>query len=232
MKTLLASLLLLASLPSFALNTSKVFQATVPADHTYVPKGFDSNDNTDVIVEGWLPNLCYKAPHAKVRMEGNTIHIDMVAFSMDDGTQMCAEMIVPFIHTVSLGVLDKGQYNVVVNNDLRSQLFVDESTSDGVDDYVYANVEVIEQVRNTNRVLLKGQNPSPCFVFEKFEILHNDQDVLAIMPIMKQIQQNCPMVMVPFSYEYEVPEVLERKKILLHVRSMNGKSVNALFYRY
>ena len=32
----------------------------VPVDNVYSPKGFDANDNSEVIVSGFLPNLCYK----------------------------------------------------------------------------------------------------------------------------------------------------------------------------
>jgi hypothetical protein len=231
MKSLIATLALMITAPTFAVNTSKVFRTVVPAEHTYVPKGFDSNDNVEIIVEGWLPNLCYKTPHAEVEVDGNIININMMAYSIDDGTQLCAEMIVPFIHTTSVGVLDKGMYTVVVNREFESQLFVDESTSDGIDDYVYANVEVVERVYGTNKVLLKGHNPSFCFEFEKFETSHNDKDVIAVQPIMKKVNSSCPMKMVPFTYEYEVPQVLPREKVLLHVRSMSGKSINSLFFQ-
>ena len=46
---------------------------------------------------------------------------------------------------------------------------------------------------------------------------------------MKQVSEFCPMKMVPFEYEVEVPNNLEKEKILLHVRVMDGRSVNSLY---
>ena len=37
------------------------------------------------------------------------------------------------------------------------------------------------------------------------------------------------MKMVPFSYDMEVPSNLNAAKVLLHVRVMDGKSVNSIF---
>jgi hypothetical protein len=230
MKALISIIALILASQAYAYHSGGlVFRTVVPAEHTYIPKGYDSNDNVEIIVEGFLPNLCYKSPHSSVTIEGNKVNINLLAWSSDDGTVMCAEMVVPFIHTVSLGVLDKGNYEVVVNKQIKSQLFVDESSSDAIDDMIYANVEFIERVQGQNRVLLKGHNPSDCFVFDHYELGHNDKDVISVQPVMKQVSSFCPMKMVPFELELDVPQVLERDKVLLHVRSMNGKSVNQLY---
>lgn len=232
MKTLIALTIMLFSSQSLGHHlTGHIFRTVVPAEHTYIPKGYDSNDNVELIVEGYLPNLCYKSPHTSVKVEGSTININLMAWTNDDGTVMCAEMVVPFIQTVSLGVLDKGHYNVIVNQEIHSQLFVDESTSDAMDDLIYANVEVIERDPYSNRVVFKGHNPSHCFEFDRFENISNDKDVLSVLPIMKQVTDLCPRKMVPFELEYEVPQILNRDRFLINVRTMNGKSVNQLFQR-
>ena len=46
---------------------------------------------------------------------------------------------------------------------------------------------------------------------------------------MKQVRTHCPKKMIPFTYEFEVPQNLEADKVLLHVRVMDGRSVNTFF---
>jgi hypothetical protein len=48
---------------------------------------------------------------------------------------------------------------------------------------------------------------------------------------MKKIRDFCPMKMTPFSYDIEVPKSLANPKILLHVRSMDGNSINSIFHQ-
>ena len=84
-----------------------------------------------------------------------------------------------------------------------------------------------------NRIVeLKGYNPSDCFQFDRVELVSNKEDVYSVLPIMKKVSDFCPMKMVPFSYEVEIPDDLPRKNILLHVRSMDGRSVNHLFAKH
>ena len=45
---------------------------------------------------------------------------------------------------------------------------------------------------------------------------------------MKQIREFCPMKMISFSYDWKVPAELESEKVLIHVRTMDGNSVNTV----
>lgn len=212
-------------------SRSKIERVEVPAVHSYIPKGYDSNDNIELVAEGYLPNLCYKSPHADVEVKGNRIDVTLKAWSTDNGEMLCAEMIVPFIEVYSVGVLDKGTYFVSVNGGPVRELFVEEATSDAIDENVYANVETIEPLNGSGLVKVKGHNPSSCFEFDRFEVYDNGEDVYSVLPIMEQVSDFCPMKMVPFTYELEVPSTLERERVLLHVRALNGKSVNALYHQ-
>jgi hypothetical protein len=46
---------------------------------------------------------------------------------------------------------------------------------------------------------------------------------------MKQNSDFCALKMVPFEYDVIVPSKLKSDKVLLHVRSMEGKSINSIF---
>lgn len=208
-------------------------EVMVPIEDVYAPKGFDSNDNSQIIVSGYLPNLCHRAPKSIVKIENNKIDIQVVSLKYHASNPFCPEMIVPFVEAIDLGVMDKGMYDVVVNGksiyERNANIQIDEASSDAVDEHVYAGVEFVEKSAGSRKVVLKGYNPSDCFVLDDIEILDNEKDVYSILPKMKQISDFCALKMVPFEYDVIVPDKLKSDKVLLHVRSVQGKSVNSIF---
>lgn len=230
MKTTLTLMtLLFLGISNLNAHHAPLKRVEVPAEHLYAPKGFDSNDNVELVVEGYLPNLCYQNPSTNVVVEEKKISVTLNAMKFTDESRLCAEMIVPFIHTFDVGVLDRGNYSVVVNEKVTGELFVDEASSDAIDDYIYANVHSIDRIHGEEKVLVKGYHPSDCLEFVGFEYLHNDLDTYSVLPIMEQVADFCPRKKTPFSYEFTVPRELKRDKVLLHVRALNGRSVNAIF---
>lgn len=202
----------------------------VPVSKVFTPKGFDSNDMAEIVITGFLPNLCYKSPIVKTKIEGKNINVSVYAINTEaSNTLECTRMIVPFIIPVDIGVLERGQYKVNVNQEEKGQMKITEALSSAVDEHVYAYVEQVLIKPGSRSIILKGHNPSDCYEFDRVEYVHNDKDVYSVLPKMKQVFPNCPMKMVPFSIVTEVPQDLEEKEVLLHVRAMHGKSVNALF---
>lgn len=234
MKTIKSMMILLAVLGINVAVAGTPVETLIPVDHIYVPKGFDSNDNSEIILSGHLPNLCHKAPKTIIQKDGNKIMITVTALKYHNTNPFCAEVLVPFVEPVSLGVLDKGMYDIVVNGKSifrkEANILINESTSPAVDDHVYANIDNVQREEGTRVVKLNGYNPSECLQFDEVKVVDNDKDVYAVLPIMKKVSDFCPMKLTPFSVEVEVPKNLKEDKVLLHVRSMDGKSVNALFY--
>lgn len=209
-------------------------EVMVPIEDVYAPKGFDSNDNSQIIISGYLPNLCHRAPKSIVNVKNDVIDIKIVSLKYDPSNPYCPEMIVPFVEAIDLGIMDKGMYDVVVNGksiyERRANMQIDEASSDAVDDFVYAGVEYVEKSAGSRKVVLKGYNPSDCFILDEIEVIDNGKDVYSIMPKMKQISDFCALKMVPFEYDMVVPDKLKADKVLLHVRSVQGKSVNSIFF--
>jgi hypothetical protein len=217
---------------SFAAPIS--FEANVPVDHVYTPAGFDSNDNTEIVVTGFLPNLCYKAPKSSVVVKDGKVSIEIKAMKNQLAMGFCADVIVPYIEYINVGVLDKGNYLVAVNEhtnwEKKNKLQIAEASSSSIDEAIYANVEEIEKSdEGSRKVLLKGYNPSDCFELKEIVVKDNGIDTYSVLPKMKQVKAFCPKKMIPFTYEFEVPQNLEADKVLLHVRVMDGRSVNAFF---
>lgn len=225
--------MLIAFLAMGVASASVPVEVMVPIDSVYSPNGFDSNDNSQIIISGYLPNLCHQAPKSIVNMADGKVDIKVVSLKYHPSNPYCPEMIVPFVEAIDLGPMDKGVYDIVVNGksiyERRSSLQVAEASSDAVDDFVYAGVEYIEKSAGSRKVVLKGYNPSDCFVLDEIEIIDNNKDVYSILPKMKQISDFCALKLVPFEYDVVVPSKLKSDNVLLHVRSMEGKSVNSVF---
>ena len=232
MKTLIT---LITSLIMGMAHAGTPVDTFVPIDEVYAPVGFDSNDNSEIVVSGWLPNLCHKAPKTEYTVTGRKINITVTALKYDATNPFCPEMIVPFVKSVSVGVLDKGKYEITVNSQTpyqkKSSIKIDESSSNAVDDFIYANVHYIKQEMGSNTINIEGYNPSDCYELDEVKFVSNGVNTYSVLPIMRKIRDFCPMKLVPFSHEAQVPDTLSGNKILLHVRSMDGNSVNSLFIK-
>lgn len=225
----------LAIIPTLALAepVAPVSKETeVPVDHVFSPAGFDSNDNVELVVTGFLPNLCYKAPKSSVEVKNGKIEVSVTAMKKI-GLGFCPAVILPYIEYINVGVLDKGKYQIAVNKDSRwnkfSNIAIQEASSNSIDEVIYANVDEVVREEGSRKILLKGYNPSDCMELKEIQIIDNGVDTYSILPKMKQVRAHCPKKMIPFSYEMEVPEKLEADRVLLHVRVMDGRSVNAFF---
>jgi len=231
----LAFVSFLSPVYSASVHASTPIEKRVPVDHVYSPKGFDTNDSVEVVVSGFLPNLCHRAPRAKATVNGDTVNVELKSLYYQPSDPFCPPVVVPFIETLNLGLLNKGNYKIVVNGGQEgrgeSKLKITESTSDAIDDFVYAGVEYVEKQEGSRTVTLKGYNPTDCYELDKIQSVSNGTDTLAVLPIMKKVHDFCPLKMIPFSYDFEVPASSDLKTdtILLHVRRMEGKSVNTLF---
>lgn len=205
-------------------------------EHVYVPMGFDSNDHVEAVIEGGLQDLCHKAPFVRTKRIGNKIFVEFGAQREVDPNSNCADLWVPVVEKVSLGRLPAGDYEIIVNpgraNAVLSDLSVAQADVGTTDNHIYANVEIVESVKGpTRKFLLKGYNPSDCLELDRVDFVYNEKDTLAVLPIMKQVRQSCPMKMIPFEYEIDVPIYMPMRKFLIHTRAMDGKSVNAIYRR-
>jgi hypothetical protein len=201
-----------------------------PVTHLYVPAGFDSNDTVEVVVTGNFPNSCYSRNDVKVDVRDEEIAVTVTAVSHEKSfpAARCSDMLVPFKEVVHIGNLQGGDYKLIVNNRLTDSLRVGEASSNSVDENLYAAIEWVEE-KGGNNVLLHGWRYSNCIDHDRVEVKSNDKDTLAILPVMKRLSDFCPMKMMPVRYPVKLDFAsLKMRQPLLHVRTMDGKSVNAI----
>tara|TARA_Y100000768_G_scaffold330762_1_gene269684 strand:+ start:20229 stop:20891 length:663 start_codon:yes stop_codon:yes gene_type:complete len=205
----------------------------VPVDEVYVPRGFDANDSAEIVIAGWLPDLCHKSPRASITVNGDTVRVKMRSLLNQGENLICADMVVPFTKNISLGVLPSGKYKILVNKGTRyekvSEITIQKENSFEKDDFVYANVEYVEKHPEKKEIVLKGHNPSDCYKLKNIKFISNTKNTYSVLPIMEKIREFCPLKMQPFSYKAELPENIIDERVLLHVRAMDGNSINTIF---
>jgi hypothetical protein len=206
-----------------------------PTEHLYVPEGFDSNDSIELVVSGSFPNACFSRNKVNVDIKNDIIDITVTAIEVNKGfgiTAGCIDMVVPFKEVVPVGNLQGGSYEVRINHQssfaLKDTLFVKEASSNAVDDHIYAAVDWVEQKSKTDYVL-HGWKYSNCVDLKKIQVVSNKKDTLSILPVMQQLREHCPMKGMPIAYPVKVDFAsIKMMKPLLHVRTMDGKSVNSI----
>lgn len=225
----------LGQLANAQANSDKV--VTVELSQAYIPQGFDNNDVTKVVVEGFFPNTCYKvkkqeAADVKIDQDKKLIQVSQKAYVYN---QMCLMMIVPFSETVEVGkIADAGEYKLTDSLSSRElgRMSVATSKTIGPDDFFYAMVQdayVDTSENNELVVVIKGELPGNCWELTEKRIFQDGKNVLTVLPIVEQTSSEyCTVKRVPFTTTVPVP-TMNAGRYLLNVRSLNGQAVNKLF---
>ncbi len=238
MKHIVTLFLLLTSFISFAQTNPEIVIS--PIDHLFVPQGFDNNDNVEVVVTGHFPNPCYSINKINVEVLDETVHVTVTALKKEvPSSELCEPLSVPFKEEVTIGNLQAGNYNIIVNGktpyEHRQKMEVAISDSNSVDDHLYPIVEYVELGFTgglSGDAVLFVKVPSDCVVFDRVEYLSNNKDTLSVLPILKKISTDCnskqTRIEIPVKFK---PYSFTHKDVLLYVRSIEGKSVNTIVHK-
>lgn len=234
----------LFGLPALAMTTAAL--ATGPdfkpalitkiTERVFTPHGFDDNDNVQVVLDGELKNTCYKAGpvRAKVDAATNTIWIHDHNYYYEGS--WCAEVVTPYVRPVELGILEQGRYKVVVENDegltiQKGEMKVTASSTLAPDDYLYAPVSEmsVKAGRDGNpQLTLRGTFANTCMKLKAVRPQYSPDNVIEVLPIAEMGTTNCQTMDVPFSETIPLTKV-PTGRTLIHVRSLNGQSLNRVF---
>lgn len=216
---------------SAALQASPIV-VDAPVDHLFVPKGFDNNDNVEVVVTGTFPNTCYSRNKVEVAVKEDIINVTVTSLNSTDDKGNCDQIKIPFMENVTIGNLQAGDYKIIVNKKLTEKLDVEIASSRSVDDHLYAMIQYIDLGFTgglSGDAMLVGRNPEDCLSLDEVKYVSNDKDVLSVLPIMKKVSESCTgernYLEVPIKFQ---PRSFKSSKILLFVRTMDGKSVSTL----
>jgi hypothetical protein len=227
MRFTLFALAALMAFPAFAQDPVK---KPATFNTIYVPRGFDSNDNVQIVGEGMFKNTCYRPAETSVVIDHDkkTITVGPVAYEYSG---MCLQVVLPFDRVLDLGMLKAGTYTVIQATDGTNlgTVSVAQSRTESADDYIYAPIDqsFLHQHGQQAEVLLTGSFMSNCMHMDEVKVSVQEKAIV-VQPIAKMDDRNgCLRGKFPFSKSVKV-EGLTKGRYLLHVRSMNAKAVNSL----
>lgn len=205
----------------------QIKEVNLQVEHVYVPKGFDSNDNSEVVVTGWYPTPCYEWSRAVVHKEQDSLNVNIKAFVKEGMDTVCIDMAVPYVESVKLGALREGRLVLTVDA-IKSHIEVTKASSSSNDDYLYGQVRRVSS--EGKDLVLEIELPSTCIELDRIQAVSNGIDTCSILPIMKKVKDICPRNPQTIKQRFPMPaECLKTEKVLFHVRSLEGKAVNFLF---
>jgi hypothetical protein len=205
-------------------------EEVVHVERVFAPKGFDANDHIEAFAMAIKSSPCVDQPKATVEVSGNNIHVVLKATRRTSRQDtLCIDMAVPVLATIPIGPIPAGSYNITVNGQSPNPAFtsmdIELSSNSSIDNFLYAAVDHIKVDKDNRVMTLSGENPSPCITLDKIDVISNNKDVYAILPIMKKIDAICPQVITPFEYSFALPNELSGE-VLAHVRTLDGGSKN------
>jgi hypothetical protein len=209
------------------------FEWETAKDYSFiVPRGFDDNDEVTIAIDGFLTSTCHKLGEATWTLnEANrTIYIEQ---KVKKYSGECTDVKVPFTNYVTIPQLPNGAFTVTGPNALTHQVFmVSEAQNAGPDDFLYAPVEIVSIMNNTrggDYAILEGRFTNLCMVWEKIEVIDASESVV-ILPIVKmEDRPDCVEGEFWFQKTVNLPKKAPMKRFLTHVRSLNGRAVNAMY---
>lgn len=210
-----------------------------PIDKVFVPTGFDDNDKIEVVLHGTFVNSCYKMGPATATLNSATKKIVINAEAYFYSGAACQQMTVSFIKTVEIrGAIAAGSYQVEIARRANVKpvtLSVARATRKEADDFLYAAVQSadIEETNGSDTLVLKGQHPllfQGCIKFVEIKTHISPSNVLVVQPITR-IENNSAACTGEVSnrFEYKTQlKSLKRGQYVIHVRALDGNSINQL----
>lgn len=228
---LLASSILLFSSANAQADSRRSF--VLKPQYAFTPKGFDTNDNAQVVLAGAFSDYCMQVGTTKHRVDSvkKIIYIQQTYSTTDNCNDI--EMYIPYSIEVNLGNLPAGNYEVMLLDLDRkytkmSTLPVAAAKNRNTDERFYAPVTSIEFKSTaglTPQLTINGVFSNSCLSLSDVEVHQRMGDVFEVLPIAVDSKTNCAAVMQPYHKTIELPGFTQRNT-LIHVRSMNGQAIN------
>ena len=218
---------------SYGADTGSV--VSLDARFLFVPQGFDSNDQTEVVVDGYLPDACYKIVPPRVEFDAEQKLFTVVpqAFHFEGEGMVCGTYQVPYTVTANLGVVRAGSYTVAVGGVAKRELKVNRSSTIGPDDFLYAPVDQVfvdvDASRQSIVAYITGRYTNSCMRLTETKILEQGETTVLLPIISLANRDDCHET--DMSYK-GISVKLPWKgpgRYLVHTRSLSGSSVNSVF---
>lgn len=227
--------------------TDKPQKKEAPVGRLYIPKGFDDNDISQIIITGRFTDDRHRVIGTKITKDAIRRRIYYTVESLEYSTPTGEESM-DYIQVVDLGLLPRGNYQILPESKsdvedieklgpIAGVLTVRHTDSPKRDDYIYAAVDsaVVRKDENGLRrwVQVFGTKNNSCLEFDgkmidRYGLKKTDEGLIEILPIMKKEGQNCLTVNEPFEFTFIPPNDIPSDRYLLHIRTYEGQSFNKM----
>jgi hypothetical protein len=220
---------------AFADNEDAYTRVAINISEVFAPVGFDDNDEVTVMLDGMMPDTCYKVADTEIEFnrEKGTYNVTQYAKRFDNA--ICLSMRIPFSVELNLGTLPKGQFEIKSEGDLLETLEVEESTNAGPDDHLYFPVDSVNIVESETgdhlNAVIKGRFTNTCMQLGEVKIIDTGKTKQILPLITMADRTDCIDDDMPVSWMIELPDA-EPGRYLVHTRSLNGKAINTMYTRY
>lgn len=235
------------------ITTSSCFAAPliseVAIEEAFVaPKGYDTNDNVEIIIDGKLPNACFEIYKSEAIIDQTKFEVILKqkvrvkniteCLPSNQGQQQVPMWPIQFTNLVSLGNLKAGTYKVYYHNGqkkVQKSFKVSTAVSTGIDDFIYAPIsnafipELIYATENAE-VILTGIITNTCMNFNGFVEVKRMGNVFIVLPKMSlNTFATCSETQIPLQSIVSLGPIKKEGRYLVHIRSTTGLSVNKVF---
>jgi hypothetical protein len=216
-------------------------QVEVPVRRVFFPsRGYDDNDNVQVVIEGELPDPCYVLGEQTVtRDPSGAITVHQFAWRRQGGACDTGDLLgeTPFSEEVAIGRLKAGDYPVMYSPASGAAasrvLHIEKAAITTADNFNYARVNNLK----TPDVVIEGQNAAitvtgpfgdSCNKLKDPVQVERVGDAFVIRPIELELG-NCGFILRTYKKTINLG-VLPAGEYLVHIRSRGGRAVEKTFY--
>jgi hypothetical protein len=224
-------------------ETPSVAREPAPVEKVFVPQGFDDNDNAEVIIQGRFPNACMKTGPVGAKIDRQNQIITLKPEVYVYRGEPCAQVVVPFTQRVTFGTLTSGSWKIVVEDmPAVSPLPLDiaRARSAAPDDFLYAPVEEVvllpAGISNRQKLVISGNWPQiqgrGCFSLKEIRTHLGTDNTLVVQPIAELLPATRCSSASTRKRVFQGSVVLDKplkSDSLIHVRTLNGESLNKFF---
>ncbi len=220
---------------TFSAIASVPFNSLVPLKNIFIPSTITSLEDSQLYINGWLPNTCHKSPIITHSInEYNEIRITVETTSYDISNPYCPPQVTLFNKKINLGKLKSGKYLLIINEGTiyeENEALTIHDIQVELEPLELATITDIRRVERSRNILSIQGYHLYCQDIKDLKLVRDkNKNVFNIIPVVTTSGDLCPNKRKFFSYELDFPLLTTPGEKLIHVKSKGLKSLNYIFH--
>lgn len=206
-----------------------------------IENGFDTNDQIEIAVRGSLPDSCHKLGQGFARVDHANQKIYVRVEGYVRNSEICLQMTTPFLEVIRVGHLNAGRYIVIAEGqpEVFGAMNIKPFSNEDQDDFLYAPVDqaglslISTFASGYQHLTLEGAYPfllKGCMRITDIKTYLTSGNILIVQPVSEIFEDAlCQDGGADDYNRYKLVKKIDSpilEKGLVHVRTLNGKSLN------